>query len=53
VQAADFFVGMVVGNHQLEALLGLPAQLTSDGVPRIAREAAARFVRAYAPVTAP
>ena len=48
-QAADFFVGMVIGNHQLEALLGLPQQLTGQTVPRIAREAARRFVRAYAP----
>jgi TetR/AcrR family transcriptional repressor of mexJK operon len=48
-QAADFFVGMVVGNHQLEALLGLPAQLSGDSAPHIAREAARRFVRAYAP----
>jgi AcrR family transcriptional regulator len=51
VQGADFFVGMVVGNHQLEALLGLPAQLSGESVPRIAREAASRFVRAYAPGT--
>jgi AcrR family transcriptional regulator len=51
VQAADFFVGMVVSNHQLEALLGLTAQLTDESVPRIAREAARVFVRAYAPVT--
>ena len=48
-QAADFFVGMVIGNYQLESLLGLPQQLTSENVPRLAREAARRFVRAYAP----
>ena len=52
VQAADFFVGMVIGNHQLEALLGLPPQLSGESAPRIAREAAERFVRAYAPVIA-
>ena len=49
VQAADFFVGMAVGNHQLEALLGLPGELSGESIPRIAREAAERFVRAYAP----
>jgi len=49
VQAADFFVGMVICNQQLEALLGLPAQLSGESVPRRAREAAERFVRAYAP----
>jgi TetR/AcrR family transcriptional repressor of mexJK operon len=48
-QAADFFVGMVVGNYQLESLLGLPQQLTGESLPRIAGEAARRFVRAYAP----
>ena len=48
-QAADFFVGMAIGNHQLEALLGLPQQLSSENVPRLALEAARRFVRAYAP----
>jgi TetR/AcrR family transcriptional repressor of mexJK operon len=51
-QAADFFVGRVIGHHQIEALLGLPAQLSGESAPRIAREAAERFVRAYAPVTA-
>jgi TetR/AcrR family transcriptional repressor of mexJK operon len=48
-QAADFFVGMAIGNYQLEALLGLPQQLTGENVPLLAREAARRFVRAYAP----
>lgn len=51
-QAADFFVGMVIGNYQLESLLGLPQQLTVENVPRLAREAARRFVQAYTPVTA-
>jgi TetR/AcrR family transcriptional repressor of mexJK operon len=49
MQAADFFVGMAVGNHQLEALLGLPGELNGEDIPRLAREAASRFVRAYAP----
>lgn len=48
-EAADFFVGMVIANHQLEALLGLPTPLTGEGIPRLAHEAALRFVRAYAP----
>jgi TetR/AcrR family transcriptional regulator, mexJK operon transcriptional repressor len=47
-QAADFFVGMVIGHHQIESLLGLPQELTPEAVPAIAAEAARRFVRAYA-----
>jgi TetR/AcrR family transcriptional regulator, mexJK operon transcriptional repressor len=47
-EAADFFVGMVIGHHQIEGLLGLPQQLTAQGIPRLAHEAAHRFVRAYA-----
>jgi TetR/AcrR family transcriptional regulator, mexJK operon transcriptional repressor len=48
-EAASFFVGMVLGGRQLEGLLGLPSELTPDGIQRIAREAARRFMRAYAP----
>jgi AcrR family transcriptional regulator len=48
-EAAGFFVGMVAGQHQLEHLLGLPLRLNDETIPRIAREAARRFVRAYAP----
>lgn len=49
VEAADFFVGMVLGGHQLEGLLGLPLELTAERIQAIAREAARRFMRAYAP----
>jgi TetR/AcrR family transcriptional repressor of mexJK operon len=46
--AAGLFVGMVIGQHQLENLLGLPLQLNDETIPRLAREAAHRFVKAYA-----
>ena len=48
-EAASFFSGMVVGHHQVQALFGLPCDLTPERIDRIAREAARRFVRAYAP----
>ncbi len=48
-EAASFFAGMVLGGRQLEGLLGLPSELTPDDIQRIAREAAHRFMRAYAP----
>ncbi len=47
-EAADFFSGMVIGRHQLQTLLGMPSELTAERIDRIAREAARRFVRAYA-----
>jgi TetR/AcrR family transcriptional regulator, mexJK operon transcriptional repressor len=47
-EAADFFAGMVLGGRQLESLLGLPSELTVERIQRIAREAARRFMRAYA-----
>lgn len=47
--AAEFFGGMVVGTHQLSGLLGVPRDLSPEEIDRIAREAAARFLRAYAP----
>jgi AcrR family transcriptional regulator len=47
-EAADFFGGMVLGGRQLEGLLGLPSELTAERIDRIAREAARRFMRAYA-----
>ncbi len=40
---------MVLGGRQLEGLLGLPPELTAERIERIAREAARRFMRAYAP----
>ncbi|HVM98705.1 MAG TPA: TetR/AcrR family transcriptional regulator [Caulobacteraceae bacterium] len=48
-EAAEFFAGMVTGARQLESLLGLPQNLTAQRIDRISREAARRFVRAYAP----
>ena len=48
-EAADFFAGMVLGGRQLEGLLGLPSGPTAERIQRIAREAARRFMRAYAP----
>jgi AcrR family transcriptional regulator len=47
-EAADFFAGMVASHHQLHGLLGLPLELTPARIERIAREAARRFMRAYA-----
>jgi AcrR family transcriptional regulator len=47
-EAADFFAGMVVGQHQLNGLLGLPSELCDERIERLAREAARRFLRAYA-----
>jgi AcrR family transcriptional regulator len=48
VEAADFFTGMVLGGRQLEGLLGLPSELTPERIQHLAREAARRFMRAYA-----
>jgi hypothetical protein len=49
VEAAAFFAGMVASQYQLAGLLGLPPELTPARIERIATEAAARFMRAYAP----
>lgn len=48
-QAAEFFSGMVMGHSQLRSLLRLPSDKTPDEYGRLAREAALRFMRAYAP----
>ncbi|WP_395445161.1 TetR/AcrR family transcriptional regulator C-terminal domain-containing protein [Caulobacter sp. UC70_42] len=48
-QAAEFFSGMVMGHSQLRSLLRLPSDKTPDEYGRLAREAAVRFMRAYAP----
>lgn len=48
MQAAEFFAGMVVGQRQTRALLGLGSN-PPDEIDRIARAAARRFLRAYAP----
>lgn len=47
-QAAEFFAGMVIGSHQSAALLGMPVDMTEARIDAIAREAAARFLKAYA-----
>jgi hypothetical protein len=48
-QAADFFAGMVLGGYQAAALLGVDRNLSEEQATALAQEAAARFVRAYAP----
>ncbi len=49
LEAAEFFAGMVIGSYQSAALLGVDRGLDEEKVDRIATEAAARFMRAYAP----
>jgi AcrR family transcriptional regulator len=48
-EAAEFFAGMVLGSYQTAALLGVDRGLDEAGMGRIADEASARFMRAYAP----
>lgn len=48
-QAAEFFSGMVMGHSQLRSLLRLPSDKTPDEYGRLAKEAAVRFMKAYAP----
>ena len=48
LQAAEFFAGMVINSQQSAALLGVPVTLTEAKADAIAREAAARFMKAYA-----
>jgi TetR/AcrR family transcriptional regulator, mexJK operon transcriptional repressor len=48
-QAAEFFSGMVMGHGQLRSLLRLPSDKTQEQYGRLAKEAAERFMRAYAP----
>ncbi len=47
--AAEFFAGMVIGARQVAGLLGLGPDLSAAEIDRVAREAARRFMRAYAP----
>jgi AcrR family transcriptional regulator len=49
LQAAEFFAGMVIATRQLAVLMGVDPQLRGDRIRDIAAEAAARFMRAYAP----
>ncbi|WP_374469423.1 TetR/AcrR family transcriptional regulator [Phenylobacterium sp.] len=48
LQAAEFFAGMVIGSYQTAALLGVERGLDTAKADLIAREAARRFLRAYA-----
>ena len=48
-QAAEFFSGMVMGQTQMRSLLRLPSEKTPEEYRRLAREAAERFMKAYAP----
>ena len=47
VEAAEMFIGMVSGQRQTRALLGLPAEAAGEQLDKLAREVAYRFVRAY------
>lgn len=46
-EAAEFFAGMVTGQRQLRALLGLHKPMPPEQIDRLAQEAADRFVKAY------
>ncbi|MCR5878098.1 TetR/AcrR family transcriptional regulator [Phenylobacterium sp. J367] len=48
MEAAEFYAGMVIGSYQTAALLGVDRGLDAAKVDRIATEAAARFLKAYA-----
>jgi TetR/AcrR family transcriptional regulator, mexJK operon transcriptional repressor len=48
-QAAEFFGGMVLGSFQTASLLGVEAGLDDARIEAVASEAAARFLKAYAP----
>lgn len=48
-EAAEMFSGMVGGHRQTRALMGLQPETGDGDIERLAREVAARFVRAYAP----
>lgn len=47
--AAEFFASMVIGGQQIAGLLGIHQDLSDQQIDRIATQAAARFMRAYAP----
>ena len=47
-QAAELFSGMVMGQSQMRSLLRLPSDKTPEEYRSLAREAAERFMRAYA-----
>jgi AcrR family transcriptional regulator len=49
LEAAELFIGMISGQRQTRALLGLNQETRLDDIDRLAGEVAARFVRAYSP----
>lgn len=49
LQAAEFFAGMVLGRYQTPSLLGVSIGLSEAEIESVSREAATRFMRAYAP----
>lgn len=49
LEAAEFFAGMVLGRYQTPNLLGIQIHLDETEIDRVAQEATARFMRAYAP----
>ena len=51
-QAAEFFIGMVMGDTHLRSLMRQPSDLTPQTIALLAQEAATRFMRAYAPALA-
>ena len=46
--AAQFFAGMVIGSYQIGELMGVDSGLSPAVIDEVARNAAARFLRAYA-----
>lgn len=48
LEAAEFFAGMVIGSYQSAALLGVERGLDDAKIEALGREAARRFLRAYA-----
>ena len=48
LEAAEFFGGMIVGHYQTQAMLGLSKPMPDEEAEAKAREAARRFMRAYA-----
>ena len=48
LEAAEFFAGMVIGSYQSAALLGIERGLDDAKIEALGREAARRFLRAYA-----
>jgi hypothetical protein len=48
MEAAEFFAGMVIGTLQTATLLGVDLGYDEARIERIAGEATARFLKAYA-----